>query len=100
MRTAFALISIATAGVFAATPAMAAAITNLSGVPQTVSFMEWGRERAVTIAPNETLRMFGNVTFLYQGREVRINENEEYAIWRDGTLGLQRTFKRRSLSGL
>jgi hypothetical protein len=77
-------------------PAYCAAITNLSKEPQSVSFREWKGETTVNILPGRTLRIPGDVTFRYQERELRIEDNEEYAIWETGIIGPQRRLKRHS----
>jgi len=77
--------------------AQAAAISNLSDRPQTIRFSVWRAEREVTIQPGHTWRIAGRLTALYQGREIRIDDNEEYAIWKDGQIGPQRRFKRNRL---
>lgn len=91
--TLFVLLNVACA---AASPATAAVITNLSDTPQTVSFPYWKQQSAATIAPGETLRIPGRMTVRYQGDEVLIDDNQEYAIWKDGTFSSQRRSRQNS----
>ncbi len=82
-----------------ASESYAAAITNLSSEPKTVSYEEWGGKKTVIIQPGRTFRLPGTVTFLYDGRESRIDDEEEYAIWEDGVFGPQRRLRRNSAFG-
>lgn len=81
------------------TEAQAAAISNLSKEPQTVSYGVWGGKKTVVIPPGRTFRLPGTVTFLYDGRETTIDDEEEYAIWEDGVFGPQRRIRRHSSFG-
>lgn len=79
-----------------ASESYAAAITNLSREPKAVSYDEWGGEKTVIIPPGRTFRLPGTVAFIYDGRESRIDDEEEYAIWEDGVFGPQRRIRRNS----
>lgn len=79
-----------------ASEAWAAAISNLSNEPKTFSYDEWGGERTIIIPPGQTFRIPGTVTFRYDGRETRIEDDEEYAIWQDGAFGPQKRLRRNS----
>ncbi|MBY0407748.1 MAG: hypothetical protein K2Q01_08645 [Rickettsiales bacterium] len=75
---------------FSTSSARAAAITNLTDAPQTVELREGESLTAFSIAPGRTWRVQQKVVVRYQGRENRINEYEEFAIWKDGSFGPQR----------
>ncbi len=77
----------------------AAAIVNLSSEPQTIQFSQWQGGASVTISPKQAWRVPGRVAVWYGGREVHIDEEEEFAIWKTGELGPQRRMMRRSHSG-
>lgn len=88
------LILMTTAITLIASPSWPAAITNLSGMPQSFIITDANPERVVTIAPGQTFRTLGKSSFRYQNRQLHIEDNEEYAIWRDGTFGPQRRMHR------
>ncbi len=80
----------------APSPVYAAAITNLSDVPQTISLIGWNTHNALTIPPGKTLRIPGRISFYYHDRMMRIEADEEYTIWKDGSMGIQRYLNRHS----
>lgn len=71
--------------------AVAAVITNLDKKSQQFDLLEDGRFTPITIAAGETWRLPGRVRVRYHGRELNINEEEEFAIWNDHEFGPQRT---------
>ena len=66
--------------------AHAAAITNLDEKAHELE----ANNQKITIAAEETWRIPGEVTINYQGREIHMEETDEYAIWNDHELGPQR----------
>jgi hypothetical protein len=50
------------------------------------------------IAPGAVFRRIGLMRVRYDGREVTIDNDDEYAIWNDGTFGPQR--RSRNVSGV
>lgn len=82
-----------------ASQAWAAAITNLSDEPKTFSYGELDGEKIITIPPGQTFRIPGTVTFRYGDRETRIEDDEEYAIWKDGAFGPQKRIRCNSSFG-
>ena len=78
-------------------PAYAAAVTNLDGVPHLIQVDEGGGFRPQEIQSGQTFRLIGPAKVRYNGREARIDAHEEYAIWKDGTFGVQ--MRKRKASG-
>lgn len=72
------------------TPVKAAAIQNLSCSPQTIEIEFANGRRSIILPPGRTYDVLGALKTHYRGREVRIEHDEEYAIWDDGTFGPQR----------
>jgi len=73
-------------------PAMAeaAVITNLDSKLQSIEISATdGDFHTVSIASNETYRVPGKLVVRYHGREVHMNNDEEYAIWKDDEFGPQ-----------
>src|ERR1700679_537247 len=70
--------------------AQAAVITNLDDKPQTVEVEMSGGFKPVVIAAGETWRVQGKAVVRFRDRQVQMNEDEEYAIWKDGTFGPQK----------
>ncbi len=70
---------------FAVSKARAASITNLDSRPHVIRTAE----EDVTIEPNETYRVLGKLRFEYNGRQIRMEEYESYAIWNARTIGPQ-----------
>ena len=70
---------------FAVSQAQAASITNLDSEPHVIVTAE----EEVTIQPNETYRVQGKLRFEYNGRQIRMEEYESYAIWNAKTIGPQ-----------
>lgn len=70
--------------------AEAAVITNLSQKNQVIKESSPAGWETVSIAANETYRVQGRIKILFDGREITIGHDEEYAIWNDGTIGPQR----------
>ena len=80
--------------------ANAMAITNLSGVPQTVEIRRSAEFEPIVIAPDATLRLMGRYEVRMNDHVKTINEDEEFAIWKDGLLQPQRRIDRTSKKGL
>jgi hypothetical protein len=80
--------------------AHAAAITNLSEEPRQIEMRSGSGYILYTIKAQETWRVPGKATIRYQNSEFRIDENEEYAIWRDGVLGPQKRVNARNSPGI
>lgn len=89
-----ALILTTTAITLIASSSWPAAITNLSGIPQNFTIVDTYPKSVITIPPGQTFRTLGKTSFRYQNRQLHIEDNEEYAIWRDGTFGPQRRINR------
>lgn len=77
--------------VFVAQGAQAAAVTNLADEAQTIEIADGNAWKQVTIAHWETWRSPFDVKVRYRGREFMMHFYEDYAIWKDGTMGPQRT---------
>lgn len=73
--------------------ALAAVITNLDETPRVIQKEEGGGFVPQEIKAGETFRVAGALKIRYNGRELRIDADEEYAIWKDGTLGPQKRLK-------
>lgn len=89
------IIYIAVLAVFCVPQALAQAVTNLSGRPQRVVFIYPGDQAAeVELLPNQTYRPYGRVTRVGladapENSLIRAEPGDEFAIWRDGHLGIQ-----------
>jgi hypothetical protein len=71
--------------------AYAAVISNLSTTPQSLEAGETESTlQPVTIQPSATYRVTGKLVVRYSGKLIHMEENEEYAIWKDGEISLQR----------
>lgn len=79
----------------AMSPAHALSIKNLSGSTQVVTIEQGGAMRQVIIEPNRTFRYHGgDVTLMMPGQRPKQTDfYEEYVIWPDGKLILQRLNK-------
>lgn len=73
--------------------AWAASIVNLSGAVQVIELRTTSGHETVEIKPDERFSWPGQLYLRYQGREITIDSNEEYAMWKGGTFGPQRRFK-------
>lgn len=77
--------------------AYAAAITNLDDVPQTIELLTFNGYETVVIPPGSTWRVGGKAKVRYHGRELFIEQDMEFAIWKNretgGDLGPQRHLK-------
>jgi hypothetical protein len=76
------------------TQADAAAITNLSSVTQVVEVEESGGFKSHEIKAGTTFRMTGKIRVKHNAQITMIDEDEEYAIWKDGVMGPQRSINR------
>jgi hypothetical protein len=74
--------------------AQAAAIVNLASTSQTVEIEIAGNYRPIVIERWRTWRVIGPARVRYEGRVSYIEDDEEYAIWNDGTFGPQRRERR------
>jgi hypothetical protein len=70
--------------------AQAAAIVNLTETPQEIVLIDRTPQEMVTLAPGGKLDRPGALELRYKGRDVRIEDEYEYAIWPGDTLGPQR----------
>ena len=75
-------------------PALAAAITNLSDHPQVFAIDEGGGFREVSIPAGQTYRTYGKWFVRFHDRDVRMEDNEEFAYWQNGDFGPQ--YRRRN----
>ncbi len=71
-------------------PAKAAKIQNLSDKAETIEVESSEGFKPVVIPPGQGYDAMGQIKVKYHGREIRVEHNEEYAIWKDGTFGPQR----------
>ena len=67
----------------------AAAIANIGDQPQVVALRQGQDYTLREIEARGRLYIPGDINVRYRGREVRIEQGEEYAIWPDGTFGPQ-----------
>ena len=72
------------------TKAQAAVITNLAEHTEQFEVQTSKGFEPVTIAAGETWRLPGIVRVRYRGREILINDVDEYALWGQDGLGPQR----------
>lgn len=70
--------------------AHAANITNLSGHDLAIEVATAQGFEPVVIAKDTTYSAVGKLRMRFRGKDTLIEENEEYAIWPDGTFGPQR----------
>lgn len=70
--------------------AQAATVFNLSDAPKQIEVHGFNGFKPVDIPAWRKFSVPGNVNVRFNGREVYIQHNEEYAIWPDGTFGPQR----------
>lgn len=91
VRTALSLWAL-TAVIASASSAHAASILNLSGQPQTVELRTAQGYVPTQIAPNGRWYVAGNAYIRFRDRETYIEDNEEYAIWKDA-FGPQRRYQ-------
>jgi hypothetical protein len=71
--------------------AHAASITNMDDKPRVIEFKRGAQYVTEEIKPGDTWRVAGDVTVRFEGSETRIEDNKEFAIWRDGSFGPQKT---------
>ena len=71
-------------------PALAASIINLSSQSQLIEVKEKGGFKPFLLESGRSFRIVGPATFRYNGSEIYIDFDEEYAIWKDGEMGVQR----------
>ncbi|MCH2546678.1 MAG: hypothetical protein MK052_03585 [Alphaproteobacteria bacterium] len=85
-------------GVLLAPQAQALSIKNLSGAKQTVVIEQAGQHIEIPIAANQTRYLSGgDVQIALKGKRfVQTKNEEEYTIWPDGSLIIQRINKARS----
>ena len=69
---------------------MAALIVNLSDKPVSFQVEVSGGFKPLIIEGNETWRVPGKAKVRFKGREVLINDDEEYAVWSGDDFGPQR----------
>ena len=81
-------------------PAYAVAVRNLSGQPQVLEVEHGGQQFQVTIEDGKLYRRYGEaISINLPGNRPRFTENyEEYTIWQDGTLAIQRINQSKGLS--
>lgn len=75
---------------------MAAAVTNLDHTTHKIILVEGDGNKSIEIKAGDTFRLVGRIKLIYRDREIVIDSDEEYAIWKDGTIGPQRHIKRNS----
>ena len=69
---------------------LAAVITNLDSNPRQFDVKTGEGFKTVTLAAGATWRLPGRARVRYRGREVEMNEDEEFAIWNEAEFGPQR----------
>jgi hypothetical protein len=74
--------------------ASAGGVSNLSEREQIVEIQTTSGYSPVHIAPGRTWRIPGPAKIRYQGREVWLEHDMEWAIWEGGVFGPQRKLKR------
>lgn len=89
------LMMVLAAAVLLAAPAHAVSIKNLSGSTQVVVVEQGGETRNITLTPNQTIRIHGaDVTLAMPGQRPKQTDfYEDYTIWGDGKLVIQRINK-------
>lgn len=90
-RVLFAVIAV----VMATSPAYALSIKNLSGTQQTLVMEQGGHRQAITLAPSATQYLVGgDMTLAMPGqRPQQAKFEEEYVIWPDGQMIIQKRQK-------
>lgn len=76
-----------------ASHSFAAAITNLDTNARKVVLVEGSEYKSIEIKAGETFRRIGSLKVMYHGYEIVIDSADEYAIWKDGTLGPQKRMR-------
>lgn len=89
------IVTLVVLAALAAAPAQALSIKNLSGEAQTLQMEQGGTTQSLHIPANATRYLMGDNIMLTLGRQHSVSAkfDEEYAIWPDGTLMIQRRLK-------
>lgn len=74
---------------FSATNAQAVSVYNLTDREQTLEVVESGGYKPIRIEAGRSYYAIGKVVVRFNGREVRIDDGDEYAIWSDTEFGPQ-----------
>ncbi|MDX1975602.1 MAG: hypothetical protein SFT92_08030 [Rickettsiales bacterium] len=68
-------------------------MTNLTEGAKTLAILDGNKAVSVTLAAGETYHAMGALRLRFAERELRIEHDEEYAIWDDATISPQRRYK-------